>query len=282
MNDFPLNEAKRVITTALNEDVGLGDITTLSVVPEGSDATAVLMAKEPLRVAGTEAFCMTFELLDPNAELEWMIYHMDGEDVQKGDAILTVKGDARLLLTGERTALNIMQRLSAIATMTADWAVALEGTKTKLIDTRKTTPGLRALEKYAVRVGGGKNHRVGLFDGILIKENHIRAAGSIKEAVAAARANAPHTLRVEVEVTDLRELEEAIDAGADAVLLDNMTNTTMKLAVKINKGRVILEASGNVRKDRLAEIAACGVDLISAGALTHSAPAVDLSLLFED
>lgn len=278
--DFPRLAADRVLRAALEEDVGAGDVTTQAAVPPGTRARAVLIAKEPLRLAGLPGFVRTFELLE-GGELRWELFCREGEDVPAGVRILRVEGDARVLLTGERTALNLLQRLSGIATLTARWTRQLAGTRARLVDTRKTTPGLRALEKYAVRVGGGANHRTGLFDGVLLKENHLRAGGGIAAAVAGARRRAPHTLRIEVEVTNLQELREALDAGADAVLLDNMGLAEMAEAVRATGGRALLEASGGVTEERLRAIAETGVDLISAGALTHSARAVDLSLLFE-
>lgn len=278
--EFPLLAAERVLRAALEEDVGTGDVTTLCSVPAGARARARLVAKEPLRLAGLPGFLQTFALLG-GEDLSWTLHAADGDDLEAGDRVLDVEGDARVLLTGERTALNLLQRLSGTATMTARWVGRLGGTRARLVDTRKTTPGLRALEKYAVRVGGAHNHRTGLFDGVLLKENHLRAAGGIAPAVAAARDRAPHTLKVQVEVTCLAELDEALTAGADAVLLDNMDIAAMAEAVRRTSGRALLEASGGVSEDRLGAIAATGVDLISAGALTHSARAVDLSLLFE-
>lgn len=278
--DFPRLAADRVLRAALEEDVGAGDVTTQAAVPPGTRARAVLIAKEPLRLAGLPGFVRTFELLE-GGELRWELFCREGEDMPAGVRILRVEGDARVLLTGERTALNLLQRLSGIATLTARWTRQLAGTRARLVDTRKTTPGLRALEKYAVRVGGGANHRTGLFDGVLLKENHLRAAGGIAAAMAGARRRAPHTLRIEVEVTNLQELREALEAGADAVLLDNMGLAEMAEAVRATAGRALLEASGGVTEERLRAIAETGVDLISAGALTHSARAVDLSLLFE-
>lgn len=278
--DFPRLAADRVLRAALEEDVGAGDVTTQAAVPAGTRARAELIAKEPLRLAGLPGFVRTFELLEAE-ELSWELLCREGEDVASGARVLRVEGDARVLLTGERTALNLLQRLSGIATLTARWTRHLAGTRARLVDTRKTTPGLRALEKYAVRVGGGANHRTGLFDGVLLKENHLRAAGGIAAAVAGARRRAPHTLRIEVEVTSLQELREALDAGADAVLLDNMELPEMAEAVRRTGGRALLEASGGVTEERLRAIAETGVDLISAGALTHSARAVDLSFLFE-
>ncbi len=281
MNDFPLMAADRVIMAALEEDVGTGDITTLSTVASDTCATARLVAKSPLRLAGLDGFMRVFALLAPGDELTWEVFKRDGDDLEAGEKILAVSGNARTLLTGERVALNLLGKLSSVATITAAWSRQLKSTDTKLIDTRKTTPGLRALEKYAVRIGGGANHRAGLFDGVLIKENHIRAAGSIAKAVAGARSYAPHTVNIEVEVTDLGELEEAYRAGANAVLLDNMDDAMLERAVQRYGGKITLEASGNMSEERLAGVAATGVDLISAGALTHSAPCVDLSFLFE-
>jgi nicotinate-nucleotide pyrophosphorylase (carboxylating) len=280
VNDFPLMAADRLIMTALEEDVGTGDITTLSTVAPDTIATAKLIAKSPLRLAGLDGFKRVFTLLAPGETFDWEVGKTDGDDLAPGETVLTVTGNARALLTGERVALNLLGKLSSVATITAAWAKHLEDTNAKLIDTRKTTPGLRALEKYAVRVGGGANHRAGLFDGVLIKENHIRAAGSIEKAVQRARDKAPHMIKIEVEVTTMKELEEAYRAGADAALLDNMDNDMMTRAVKRWEGKMLLEASGNMSEERLASVAATGVDLISAGALTHSAPCVDLSLLF--
>ncbi|GAB4271084.1 MAG: carboxylating nicotinate-nucleotide diphosphorylase [Deferrisomatales bacterium] len=278
--DFPHLAVDRVIRAALEEDVGTGDVTTWATVPEGTRARAHLVAKEPLRLAGLSGFRRVFELLG-GADLWWEFHAADGDDLQAGDRVLRVEGDARTLLTGERTALNLLQRLSGIASLTARWASYLEGTRARLVDTRKTTPGLRALEKYAVRVGGAANHRFGLFDGVLIKENHIRACGGVAEAVGAARSRVPHTLRVEVEVTTLDELDAALEAGADAVLLDNMSLEEMARAVERTAGRALLEASGGITEERLRAVAETGVDLISAGALTHSARAADLSFLLD-
>jgi len=278
--DFPFLAADRVLRAALEEDVGAGDVTTQATVPPGTEARAWLVAKERLRLAGLEGFVRAFELLGA-ADLVWELHARDGDEVAARTRVLDVRGDARTLLTGERTALNLLQRLSGIATLTGRWVRHLEGTRARLVDTRKTTPGLRALEKYAVRVGGGANHRTGLYDGVLIKENHIRPAGALGVPVARARAQAPHTLRVEVEVTNLGELDAALAAGADAVLLDNMGLEDMAEAVRRAHGRALVEASGGVTEERLRAIAETGVDLISAGALTHSARAVDLSFLFE-
>lgn len=278
MSGFPFGAARELIAAALAEDVGMGDVTTLATVPANRIAVADLVAKEPLTLAGIDGFKLVFELL--GSRVDWEEFFKDGDRVEKGAVILTMTGDARTLLTGERTALNLLARLSGIATETACWAAELEGTKTALLDTRKTTPGMRALEKYAVKTGGGRNHRFGLFDGVLIKENHIRAAGSIAKAVAAARGYAPHTLKIEVEVTDLGELKQALEAGADIVMLDNMTEEEMTRAAGIAGGRAVLEASGNMTRPRLKAVAASGVDYISTGWITHSVRSVDLSLLF--
>ncbi|MBI5441051.1 MAG: carboxylating nicotinate-nucleotide diphosphorylase, partial [Deltaproteobacteria bacterium] len=229
--DFPIFAADRVIRTALEEDIGDGDVTTLATVPAGAETKAFVWAKEDLRVAGLPAFVRVFERLAPTADFHWKFLVREGDDVARGTHILECRGEARILLVGERTALNLLQRLSGIATMTARWTELLRGTKAMLIDTRKTSPGLRALEKYAVRAGGGRNHRAGLYDGVLIKENHIRACGGIKKAVQRTRLRVPHTLKIEVEVTNLTELEEALSAGADIILLDNMGLTTMGEAV---------------------------------------------------
>ncbi len=280
MTGFPAAAADRVLRAALEEDIGPGDVTTRAVVPPGTRVEARLLAKQELVLAGLPGFVRAFELVGRG--VTWTLRAADGDRVGPGTVVAVAHGDARVLLTAERTALNLLQRLSGIATQASEWVRELEGTGARLVDTRKTTPGLRALEKYAVRVGGAANHRFGLFDGILIKDNHIRAAGGVAAAVAAARRNAPHTLKVEVEVTTLAELDQALGAGADAVLLDNMDLDTLSRAVERAAGRAVLEASGGVTRDRLRAIAQTGVDLISAGALTHSAPAADLSLLFQE
>lgn len=265
-----------IIRRALAEDIGSGDVTTECLVPEGATAEAVIYSKERGVLAGLDVAERVFRTLDPGARLEK--YLSDGCLLEPRKPIAMVAGSARALLTGERVALNFLQRLSGIATATRRLAELIEGTEARLADTRKTTPGLRLLEKYAVRVGGGYNHRVGLFDGILIKDNHIKVAGGIAEAVRRVRSSAPHTLRIEVEVEDLEQLEEAVRAGADAVLLDNMPVAMIREAVKRYKGRVLLEASGGITIHNIREIAETGVDLISVGAITHSAPALDISM----
>ena len=265
-----------VVRMALAEDIGSGDITTALTVPECAQATAVMTAKGTGVIAGMDLVRAVFRIV--GGEIEFKFSLSDGAEVNAGTNIAIFTGSTRAILTGERVALNFLQRMSGIATMTARYVDLVSGTKARIIDTRKTTPGLRILEKYAVTVGGGFNHRFGLDDGILIKDNHIEAAGGIANAVAAAKEKAPHTLRIEIEVTSLDQLHEAIAAGADAILLDNMDLETMRQAVNINAGRAVLEASGGVNEDSVAAIAQTGVDLISSGALTHSTKALDISL----
>lgn len=266
----------RLIDMALREDLGPGDITTESVVPETLWARAEFIAKEEGVVAGLPVAGRVFRRLDP--ETEFWAEVAEGSAVKAGAVLAVVAGRARTILTGERVALNFVRHLSGIATRTRRLVAAVEGLRAVVLDTRKTTPGLRALEKYAVRAGGGRNHRFGLFDGILIKDNHIRAAGGIREAVARARARAPHTLKVEVEVQSLNEVEEALAAGADIIMLDNMPVAAMREAVRRIGGRALVEASGGITEENVREVAATGVDFISAGTLTHSARALDISL----
>jgi nicotinate-nucleotide pyrophosphorylase (carboxylating) len=266
----------RIIENALDEDIGPGDITTSAIVDPELKGEARLLAKEKLVLAGMEIFSRVFSILDPGIAVESQFH--DGEMVRDGAWIALLKGSMRGILIGERTALNFLQHLSGIATLTRRYVEKTYPATVRVIDTRKTTPGLRILEKDAVRIGGGANHRFGLFDGILIKDNHIATAGSISKAVERLKSRVPHTLRIEVEVTDIKGLEEAINAGADAVLLDNMSLEEMSSAVSIAGGRVILEASGGVTLESIGEIAKTGVDLISVGALTHSARSVDISL----
>jgi len=266
----------RIIETALDEDIGPGDITTAAVVNPETNGEARLLAKEELVLAGMQIFSRVFSRLDPAITCE--SGRRDGDTVRSGTSIARLKGPLQKILIGERTALNFIQHLSGIATLTKTYVQKTYPAEVRVIDTRKTTPGLRILEKYAVRVGGGFNHRFGLFDGILIKDNHIAAAGSISSAVERLKAYLPHTLRIEVEVTDLNGLEEAITAGVDAVLLDNMSPEELKRAVSFAAGRVLLEASGGVTLETIGEIANTGVNLISVGAITHSARSVDISL----
>jgi nicotinate-nucleotide pyrophosphorylase (carboxylating) len=267
-----------LVRTALDEDIGSGDITTLLTVPEDAVSKAAFVAKQEGVVAGMDVARAAFRALDSDVVFE--VTRNDGARVKTGDSIATVAGNARAILTAERVALNFLARMSGIGTLTAKYVKLVSHTKAKIIDTRKTTPGLRRLEKYAVTIGGGFSHRFNLSDGILIKDNHITAAGGVTAAVTSAKKGAPHTLKIECEVTTLNQLYEAIAAGADAVLLDNMPLTLLRQAVEVVAGRVITEASGGVNEQTVAAIAETGVDLISVGALTHSAPALDISLMF--
>jgi len=271
-----LSNIDTIIDTALDEDVGPGDITTSAIIDPSLKGKAQFLAKEEITLAGIEVFSRVFSRLDPEIVVE-CTYH-DGEVIPKGVDIGTVTGSMRGILSGERTALNFLQHLSGIATLTRQYVEKTDPSTVRVIDTRKTTPGLRILEKYAVRMGGGFNHRFGLFDGILIKDNHIAAAGSIFEAVKKIRATVPHTLKIEIEVEDIKGLEEAIGAGVDAILLDNMSVKEMKKAVSIAGGRVLLEASGGITLETIEEISKTGINLISIGAITHSARSVDISL----
>lgn len=267
---------KEIIGRALREDVGTGDITTASIVSENYVTIGFIRSKEPGVAAGLEVSGEVFKQL--NSDISFQPRVRDGDRVSAGQLLARVEGDARAILTGERVALNFLQRMSGIATCTAHLAGIIAGEKAKLTDTRKTTPGLRLLEKYAVRVGGGYNHRFGLYDAILIKDNHIKVAGSIAEAVSRSKSRAPHIMGVEVEVESLEGLEEAIRAGADIVMLDNMDLEAIKKAVSISGGRVLLEASGQVHEGTILSIARTGVDLISVGSVTHSAKSLDISL----
>ncbi len=267
---------KKIIDTALEEDIGPGDVTTLALVDPSLKGKAKVWAKEQLVLAGTDVFKGVFLRLDPEATIKF--HWKEGEQIPGGKEICDIKGKMRAILTGERTALNFLQHLSGIATLTRRYVEKIGGYKVRVIDTRKTTPGLRFLEKHAVRLGGGFNHRQGLYDGALIKDNHIAVFGSISESVKTARENTPHTLKIQVEVNNVKEMEEAVQAGADAVLLDNMGIKDIMEAVSLNKGRVPLEVSGGVDLESIGEIAGTGVDLISVGALTHSARSVDISL----
>ncbi|TMA34058.1 MAG: carboxylating nicotinate-nucleotide diphosphorylase [Deltaproteobacteria bacterium] len=275
----PGDAVDRLIRLALDEDVGPGDLTAEAVVPADARGSGLLFAKESLVVSGVSAAARVFLALDPDAEIEAI--RDEGDAAGPGDGVLRIKGSLRAILTGERTALNLLQRLCGIATLTKEYVKALEGTKTRLLDTRKTTPGMRELEKAAVRAGGGTNHRGALFDGILVKDNHAAAAGGIGEAVRRARAKAHPLLMVEAEVSTPGQIEEALKAGAQMLLLDNLGDAELKKAVEQVRGRVPLEASGGMTLERLPRVAATGVDYVSVGALTHSAPSVDLSLLVE-
>jgi nicotinate-nucleotide pyrophosphorylase (carboxylating) len=275
----PGDAVGRLIELALQEDVGPGDLTAEACVPAQARGTALVVAKEALVVSGVSAAARVFRALDAQCELEPLLG--EGDPAGPGAGVLRVRGRLRALLSAERTALNLLQRLCGVATLTRKYAQALRGTRTRLLDTRKTSPGMRALEKAAVRAGGGTNHRGALFDGILVKDNHAAAAGGIGEAVRRAKAAASPFLRVEAEVSTPEQIEEALAAGADLLLLDNLGDRELAAAVEQVAGRVPTEASGGVTIGRLQRIAACGVDYVSVGALTHSAPAVDLSLLVE-
>jgi nicotinate-nucleotide pyrophosphorylase (carboxylating) len=266
-----------ILKRSFREDIGSGDLTTIYCVPSEKTGSGRLIAKEEGVLAGVDIALTAFSYLD--RAVRGSKFFTDGQRVNRGDIIMQVDGPLQAILSSERVALNLLQRLSGIATQTALWAEEIKEYPAKLTDTRKTTPGLRILEKYAVQVGGGNNHRLALDGGIMIKDNHIAAAGGIKKAVEAARDKVPFTLRIEVEVTNLDELEEALAAGVDIIMLDNMNTETMYRAVEISAGRVLLEASGNVTFKRLKEIAATGVDYISCGALTHSVKALDFSFL---
>jgi len=263
-----------LISRALKEDINSGDITTNSIVGEDSKSRAIWKAKQNGVIAGLFIGKKVFQSLE--SDINWQLQVEEGQRVKSGDTLLTIEGSTRALLTGERTALNFVQRLCGIATQTAEYVKKLDGTDTLILDTRKTAPGFRVLDKYAVKTGGGENHRMGLYDMALIKENHISAAGGITNAVEAIRA-LDDEIQIEVEITNLEQIEEALDAGSDMIMLDNMSNEAMKSAVKFIGGKAKTEASGNITLNRLKEIAETGVDYISAGALTHSVKAFDIS-----
>jgi nicotinate-nucleotide pyrophosphorylase (carboxylating) len=275
----PDDAVGRLISLALDEDVGPGDRTAEAVVPAGARGVALIVAREQLVVSGVSAAARVFRALDPGCELSALLG--EGDAAEAGAGVLRVRGALRALLSAERTALNLLQRLCGVATLTRRCVKALAGTRTRLLDTRKTTPGLRSLEKEAVRAGGGMNHRGALFDGVLVKDNHAAAAGGVGEAVRRAKAFAPLLLKVEAEVSTPAQIDEALAAGADMLLLDNLGDSDLAAAVARVAGRVPTEASGGVTLERLPRIAATGVDFVSSGALTHSAPAVDLSLIIE-
>lgn len=273
-----MNEIDRIIRTALAEDIGWGDITTRACILPGSQSRAELVAKEDFVLAGIDVAAQVFTTVDATVAFEKL--REDGRTIRRGEVFAWIKGASTSLLQGERVALNLLQRMSGIATLTGLFVEAVDGTGARIVDTRKTTPGLRYPEKYAVRAGGGQNHRYALCDGILIKENHIHAAGGVTAAIQRAKIAAPHTIKVEVETTTIAEVEEALLAGADIILLDNMSLDELRQAVKLVAGRVLTEASGGVNLKSVRAIAETGVDLISVGALTHSFRAVDISLLF--
>ena len=266
----------RLITMALEEDLGRGDVTTLATIPPDRSADGKITAKAELTIAGLPLVKRILALVDPYAEVRTFVG--EGSSVKKGQVVVEMSGNAAALLTTERTMLNFLQHLSGVATLTRKFINAIIGTKCKIIDTRKTLPGFRLLDKYAVTQGGGTNHRMGLDDGILIKDNHIAVCGGVGAAVRRARNNASALLRIEVECSTLAEVQEALEAQADIILLDNMTTQQMSDAVRLVNGRALLEASGNMSLDRVREVAETGVDFISVGALTHSVSAVDLSM----
>lgn len=265
-----------LILMALKEDISSEDITTNSVMREKKLGTVQLICKQDGVIAGLEIFKRVFELLD--RETITKLYFKDGDKVKKGDLLGEVEGDIRVLLSGERTALNYLQRMSGIATYTSNMVKLLEGSSVKLLDTRKTTPNMRIFEKYAVKVGGGNNHRYNLSDGILLKDNHIDAAGGVANAIKMAKEYAPFVRKIEVEVENLDMLKEALEAGADIIMLDNMSPEMMKEAIKLTRGKAVTECSGNITKENIQTIIDTGVDYVSSGALTHSAPILDVSL----
>lgn len=272
-------QIRKIVEAALLEDIGTGDITTTAIVSRKMGGKAQTIAKDDFVVAGIDIFQDVFICLDDHIQFNLPV--SDGQMVKKGDVIAEVSGSLLYILQAERVALNLFQRMSGIATLTRKYVEAVQGTKTKILDTRKTMPGLRLLDKMAVSIGGGFNHRMGLYDGVLIKDNHISAAGSIAAAVEAQRRRLPHTLKIEVETKNLQEIQEALDCRVDIILLDNMSTEEMKKAVELIGGRALAEASGNVNLQRVAAIAATGVDLISIGELTHSVRAADISLLIK-
>ena len=273
LNPFELED---LIDRCLREDVGTGDLTTNSIVPPDATTYGYILVKEGGVVAGLLIAEMVFRRFDPAFEFKPLV--RDGDKVTPGCILAEIAGKARAILTGERLALNFLQHMSGIATRTARLVSLMEGSSARIVDTRKTTPGLRAIEKYAVRAGGGYNHRFGLYDGVLIKDNHIKVAGGIGPAVKATRSESPHTVRIEVEVEDLAAVDEALTAGADIIMLDNMVPEKMKEAVKIIAGRALVEVSGGISEENIRAAAVAGVDLISVGALTHSVKALDISL----
>jgi nicotinate-nucleotide pyrophosphorylase (carboxylating) len=268
--------ADELIKMALREDISNEDVSTNAVIDGYVLGAVQLICKQDGVICGLPVFERTFKILDENTKIDF--YYKDGDKVKKGDLVAELRGDIRVLLSGERTALNYLQRMSGIATYTSEVVALLAGTKTKLLDTRKTTPNMRLFEKYAVKVGGGNNHRYNLSDGILLKDNHIGAAGGVKQAIEKAKKYASFVRKIEIEVENLDMCREALEAGADIIMLDNMSNAEMKQAVKMIAGRALTECSGNVTKENIKNITDTGVDFVSSGALTHSAPILDLSL----
>ena len=277
MNEITMKmHADQLIRMALQEDITSEDVSTNAVMPTATKGTVDLIAKEDGVIAGLDIYARVFTILDEKTEIDF--HCKDGDEVKKGDLMATVTGDIRVLLSGERVALNYLQRMSGIATYTRQVAKLLEGSNVTLLDTRKTTPNCRVFEKYAVRVGGGCNHRYNLSDGVLLKDNHIGAAGSVTKAVQMAKAYAPFVRKIEIEVETLDQVKEAVAAGADIIMLDNMTPEVMKQAVELIDGRAQTECSGNITKENIQKICEIGVDFVSSGALTHSAPILDISM----
>ena len=277
MNSITMNmQADQLIRMALQEDITSEDVSTNAVMPTEVKGTVDLIAKEDGIIAGLDVYARVFQMLDEKTEIDFKC--KDGDEVKKGELMATLTGDIRVLLSGERVALNYLQRMSGIATYTRQVAKLLEGSKVTLLDTRKTTPNCRVFEKYAVRVGGGCNHRYNLSDGVLLKDNHIGAAGSITKAITMAKEYAPFVRKIEIEVETLEQVKEAVEAGADIIMLDNMTPEVMKQAVELIDGRAQTECSGNITKENIARIREIGVDFVSSGALTHSAPILDISM----
>lgn len=277
MNEITMKmQADQLIRMALQEDITSEDVSTNAVMPTATKGTVDLIAKEDGVIAGLDIYARVFTILDEKTEIDF--HCKDGDEVKKGDLMATVTGDIRVLLSGERVALNYLQRMSGIATYTRQVAKLLEGSNVTLLDTRKTTPNCRVFEKYAVRVGGGCNHRYNLSDGVLLKDNHIGAAGSVTKAVQMAKAYAPFVRKIEIEVETLDQVKEAVEAGADIIMLDNMTPEVMKQAVELIDGRAQTECSGNITKENIQKIREIGVDFVSSGALTHSAPILDISM----
>ena len=277
MNSITMKmQADKLIRMALQEDITSEDVSTNAVMRSAVKGTVDLIAKEDGIIAGLDVYAIVFQILDEKTEISFNF--KDGEAVKKGDLLGTVTGDIRVLLSGERVALNYLQRMSGIATYTKQVSKLLEGSKVTLLDTRKTTPNCRVFEKYAVRIGGGCNHRYNLSDGVLLKDNHIGAAGSVAKAVAMAKEYAPFVRKIEIEVETMEQVKEAVEAGADIIMLDNMTPEMMKEAVELIAGRAQTECSGNITKENIAKILETGVDFVSSGALTHSAPILDISM----
>lgn len=277
MNSITMKmQADKLIRMALQEDITSEDVSTNAVMPTEVKGTVDLIAKEDGIIAGLDVYARVFQMLDEKTEIDFKC--KDGDEVKKGELMATLTGDIRVLLSGERVALNYLQRMSGIATYTRQVAKLLEGSKVTLLDTRKTTPNCRVFEKYAVRVGGGCNHRYNLSDGVLLKDNHIGAAGSITKAITMAKEYAPFVRKIEIEVETLEQVKEAVEAGADIIMLDNMTPEVMKQAVELIDGRAQTECSGNITKENIARIREIGVDFVSSGALTHSAPILDISM----